>query len=143
MKVAYLQLIQFSIVGLSNTFISYSIYFCLTFIGVQYIIANVIAFVVGVLNSFFWSSRYVFKKGDGEYRNPFYTLIQTFLAYAGTGLILSNILLFIFVEKLNISKYIAPLLVLAITVPTNYLINKKWAYKIIDRRNNQHADNRF
>ena len=130
MKILFLQFIKFTIVGLSNAFVAYSVYFCLTYLGLQYIIANIIAFIVSVLNSFFWSSKYVFKKNTGEYRNPFYTLAKTYLAYAGTGLVLSNILLFAFVEEFNISKYIAPLLSLVITVPTNFIINKKWAYKI-------------
>ncbi len=134
MKIQLLQLINFSIVGLSNALVSYSVYFCLTYLGLQYIIANIIAFIVSVLNSYFWSSRYVFKKENGEYRNPFYTLVKTYLAYALTGLVLSNILLFIFVEKFNISKYIAPLLSLVITVPTNFIINKEWAYKIQENK---------
>ncbi len=130
MKIPILQFIKFSIVGISNAFVSYSVYFCLAYLGIQYIIANIIAFIISVLNSFFWSSRYVFKKKNGEYRNPYYTLAKTYLAYAATGLILSNVLLFVFVEKLYISKYIAPLLSLIITVPTNFVINKKWAYKM-------------
>lgn len=134
MKIQLLQFINFSIVGLSNALVSYSVYFCLTYLGLQYIIANIIAFIVSVLNSYFWSSRYVFKKENGEYRNPFYTLVKTYLAYALTGLVLSNILLFIFVEKFNISKYIAPLLSLVITVPTNFIINKEWAYKIQENK---------
>ncbi len=123
------QFIKFGLVGFSNTLISYLTYVCLTYIGLPYIIANIIAFVVSVLNSFFWSSSFVFKKSNDEYRNPFFTLIKTFLSYAGTGLILSNILLFVFVEKLNISKYVAPLFSLIITIPINFLINKYWAYK--------------
>lgn len=130
MRIPFLQFIKFSLVGLSNSFVAYFVYFCLTYMGLQYIFSNIIAFVISVLNSFFWSSRFVFKKGMEDYRNPYYTLAKTFLSYAGTGLILSNILLFVFVEKCNISKYLAPLLSLVITIPTNFYLNKKWAYKV-------------
>lgn len=134
MTIPCLQFIKFSIVGFTNALVAYSVYFCLTYLGIHYIIANIIAFAVGVLNSFFWSSRFVFKKKTGEYRNPFYTLAKTYLAYAITGLILSNILLYVFVEIISISKYIAPLLSLVITVPTNFIINKEWAYKIQENK---------
>jgi len=123
------QFIKFSIVGLSNTLISYGVYAGLTYIGVPYVLASVIGFVVSVLNSFFWNNRYVFKKNDGEQRNPWWTLAKTFLAYAGTGLILSNILLVLFVEKMGVSKYLAPILSLVITIPLNFVINKFWSFR--------------
>lgn len=123
------QFMKFSIVGLSNTFISYAVYALLTYIGVPYLISSIISFIVGVLNSFFWNNRYVFKKQDDEKRNLFEALFKTFLAYAGTGLILSNILLVLFIEVLNVSKYIAPFFSLVFTVPSNFLLNKFWTFK--------------
>ena len=123
------QFIKFGIVGLSNTIISYGVYAGLTYVGVPYVLASVIGFVVSVLNSFFWNNRYVFKKNDGEQRNPWWTLAKTFLAYAGTGLILSNILLVLFVDKMGISKYLAPILSLVITIPLNFVINKYWSFR--------------
>lgn len=124
-----IQFIKFGIVGLSNTLISYVVYAGLSYIGVHYLIASVVSFIVSVLNAFFWSNKYVFKKQNDEYRNLWWTLLKTFLSYAGTGLVLSNILLVFFVEKIGISKYIAPLTNLIITVPLNFVINKFWSFK--------------
>ena len=124
-----IQFIKFGIVGLSNTIISYSVYAALTYIGVYYVAANVIAFVVSVLNSFFWNNKYVFKKTDSEKRNPWWTLVKTFLAYAITGLVLVNVLLVLFVEKWGISKYIAPIITLVVTIPLNFVINKFWSFR--------------
>lgn len=125
----FFQFIKFGIVGLSNTVISYVIYAMLTYFGIPYLIASIASFIVGVFNSFFWNNRYVFKKTDNEKRNPWWTIIKVFFAYAGTGLVLSNVLLVLFVEKCRISKYIAPLLSLTITVPLNFVINKFWAFR--------------
>lgn len=124
-----IQFIKFGVVGLSNTLISYGMYAVLTYIGVPYVLASVIGFMVSVLNSFFWNNRFVFKKNAGEQRNLWYTLAKTFLAYAGTGLFLSSILLVLFVEKMGISKYIAPILSLVITIPLNFIINKFWSFR--------------
>ena len=123
------QFIKFGCVGVSNTVISYVTYVLLTCIGCPYVISNIIAFVVSVLNSFFWNSRYVFKKNDGENRNLWGTLAKTFLAYGSTGLLLSNVLLVLLVEKCQMNKYIAPTLILLITIPLNFIINKFWAFK--------------
>jgi len=124
-----LQFFKFGIVGVSNTAISYGTYVLFTYLGCPYVLSNIIAFVISVLNSFFWNNRYVFKKHDGESRNPWWTLAKTFLAYGSTGLILSNVFLVLLVEKFDINKFIAPILILLITIPLNFIINKFWAFR--------------
>ena len=128
-KGTFIQFVKFGIVGLSNTLISYLVYAFLVYLGFHYLIASIIAFLISVLNSFFWNSRYVFKKEDGAKRNIFHALIKTFVSYAFTGLLLQNIFLFVFIDILHISKYIAPLFSLIITVPLNFIMNKLWAFK--------------
>jgi len=126
----FLQFIKFGIVGFSNTAIAYAIYYVfLVYLGQHYIVANTAAFVLSVLNSFFWNDRYVFKRKSDEKRNFWGALLKTYVSYASTGLVLSGILLFIFIELLHISDKIAPLLGLAVTVPLNFVLNKKWAFK--------------
>lgn len=134
----FYQFMKFGIVGLSNTIISYVVYAALTCIGVPYLISSIIGFIISVLNSFFWNNKYVFKKNEGEQRKLWWTLCKTFISYAGTGLVLSNLLLIVFVEKMEISKYIAPILGLVITIPINFLINKFWSFKTkgVENENN-------
>lgn len=122
------QFIKFGIVGLSNTLISYVVYLAGVRLGMHYLLASVLGFVISVLNSFYWNNKYVFLQGDAE-RNLFLTLIKTFLAYASTGLVLANILLYIWVDILGVSEYLAPIINLAITVPLNFVINKLWAFR--------------
>ena len=122
------QFVKFGIVGLSNTLISYVVYAVGVRIGVHYLCASVLGFVISVLNSFYWNNKYVFKQ-EGEERNLLKTLLKTFLAYAFTGLILANILLYIWVDILGISEYLGPVINLIITVPLNFVINKLWAFR--------------
>jgi putative flippase GtrA len=124
-----IQFIKFGIVGFSNTAISYIIYSVLVYFGLHYIIASVAAFIVSVLNSFFWNDRYVFKRRSGEKRGFWGTLLKTYVSYAFTGLVLHNILLSFFIEILRVNKFIAPLLGLAVTIPLNFVLNRKWAFK--------------
>ena len=91
--------------------------------------ANIVAAAVSILNSYFWNNRYVFKMEKNEKRNMWGTLIKTFLAYVGTWLVLSNIILVVFVEIIRVSEYTAPMFVLVITIPLNFIINKYWAFK--------------
>lgn len=122
------QFIKFGIVGLSNTFISMLIYYICIFLGLHYILANTIAFVISVLNAYYWNSKCVFKRENTENRSSFISVVKVFIAY-GSTFILSTLLLYVWVDCLNISKMIAPLINLVITIPINFLLNKMWAFK--------------
>lgn len=128
-KTGVYQFFKFGIVGASNTLIAYVIYSICVFIGIHYLLANALGFFISVLNAYYWSDRFVFKKGEGESRNAIWTLVKTYVAYGSTGLLLASILLYLYVDKLHISEYIAQLLVLVVTIPLNFIINKFWSFK--------------
>lgn len=134
---AFMQFVKFGIVGLSNTVICYVIYLvCLLLfhkIGVpgtvDYIIAQAIGFTVSVLWSFYWNNRFVFTLKKGEHRSKWQALLKTFISYSFTGLFLNSILLLLWIQFLQISEFIAPILNLLISVPLNFIINKFWAFQ--------------
>ena len=132
---ALIQFIKFGIVGVSNTLLSYAINVAVLLIlsplhiTRDYFIANIISFIISVAWSFFWNNKYVFKQREGEERNIVSALLKTYVSYGVTGLVLANVLSFLWVDVLGISKYIAPLLNLVISVPVNFLLNKLWAFK--------------
>ena len=124
-----IQFIKFGIVGFSNTIISYAVYFFCVWIGMHYQLANIVGFIISVLNAYYWSSRFVFVKQTGEERGLFSSLIKTFVAYSFTGIVLNAIFLWLLIDKMALSEYIAPLLILLITVPLNFILNKYWSFK--------------
>lgn len=122
---SFIQFVKFCLVGLSNTAISFGVYYIFLFIDTRlYIVGNAAGFIISVLNSYFWNSRFVFNKRDEKGR----TIIKTFAAYS-TNLILGTLLLYFLVDIIGISEYVAPFINLIITVPINYLLNKKWVMK--------------
>jgi len=125
-----IQFFKFVVVGLSNTAIAYFIYFFLVYFGVHYLVASITSFAVSVLNAFFWNHRFVFKDETGGKRNVMHSLIKTYVSYAFTGIVVQNVLLFTFIDVLLLSKYIAPLLALFVTVPLNFFLNKRWAFRL-------------
>lgn len=117
--------IKFCLVGVSNTIISLGVYYIFILISRDlYIIGNAVGFVVSVFNSYILNSKFVFKKTTERKK----TLIKTYIAY-GTNLIIGTLLLYLFVDILGISEVIAPLINLCITVPLNYILNKKWVMR--------------
>ncbi len=134
---AFMQFVKFGIVGLSNTVISYVIYVLSLMIfrkyldipKIDYFLAQIIAFVLSVLWSFYWNNRMVFRLEEGEERSWWKALIKTYISYSFTGLFLNSLLLYLWVDLLHISAFIAPIINLLVSVPINFIINKFWAFK--------------
>lgn len=132
---ALVQFIKFGIVGVSNTVIGYLVNIATIFalrntdVFWDYFAGNILAFIIGVSWSFYWNNRYVFKLKDGETRNFAASLFKTYMSYGFTGIILNNILSYIWIDMLGISKVVAPLINMIIGVPINFIINKLWAFR--------------
>lgn len=130
------QFVKFGLVGFSNTIISYATYYILVPFGCNKYVASVIGFVLSVANAFYWNNSYVFKKDDKvEERSGVLAFIKLFFSYAGTGLLLHNALLWLWCDVLHISDMIAPIINLFITIPTNFLLNKFWAFRTKKKEN--------
>lgn len=129
------QFLKFGIIGISNTVLSYALNVLVLFVMApirvswDYIVANLVAFGLSVLWSFYWNNRFVFIAEKGEHRSVFKTLVKTYISYGVTGIVLNNILSWLWIERLGISKYVAPLINLVVSVPLNFIINKLWAFK--------------
>lgn len=135
-KETFIQFIKFGIVGVSNTLVGYILNVGILFLlkglnwKYDYLAANVMSFILGVLWSFFWNEKYVFTEKQDEYKNSRHVrLIKMYLSYSFTGIVLNNILSFVWISVLGISKLIAPLINSAIGVPINFLIIKKWTFE--------------
>ena len=124
-----IQFVKFGIVGFSNTIISYAVYFFCVWIGMHYQLANLLGFIISVLNAYYWSNRYVFVKHTGEERGLLSSFIKTFIAYSFTGIVLNAILLWLLIDRMSFSEFIAPFIILLITVPLNFILNKYWSFK--------------
>lgn len=129
------QFIKFNIVGVSNTAISYLLNVVVLFLLQpyqviwDYIAGNIISFILSVLWAFYWNNRMVFTVEQGNHRSIWKTLLKTYIAYGFTGIILNNILSWLWISVIGISKYIAPLINLIFSVPLNFIINKLWTFK--------------
>lgn len=63
-KKTIVQLFKYGVIGVMNTLITVvSFYLLNTWAGVPYGAANIIGYVLGVINSFIWNRQWVFKNG--------------------------------------------------------------------------------
>jgi putative flippase GtrA len=124
------QFVKFGVVGISNTLVSYIVYVALVYLGLNYLISSMAGFALSVLNAFYWNNKYVFTRKGQPNRIALIPFLKCVLSYGITGLVLQNILLYVLVARLGVSKFLAPLVILTLTVPLNYILNRYWAFGI-------------
>lgn len=126
---SFWQFIKFGLVGCFNTVLSYIVYALCVKLNIHYLIANIVGFVVGVLNAYYWSNKYVFKTEEGKKRNHLFAISKTVVSYGITGVLLQSAMLYLLVEQVGIDSLIAQLICLLFTVPLNFVLNKFWSFK--------------
>ncbi len=125
-----IQFIKFGIVGVSNTLLALSIYYFFIWINKSlYQIGNIVGWLISVAWSCYWNNRFVFSLEQNGWKLLLKRLGKSYISY-GISFILSVILLYIQIEILNWSEIIAPIVILSITIPLNFLMNKYWTFKV-------------
>ena len=144
---------KFGLVGVSNTLVAYGVemlcYYVLftdpaweepvgflAALGIamsrRILWTNVLAFVISVTHSYFWNSRFVFKKTGGRRTAAEHLAAygKTVACYALTGLILAPWLKAVLSAQPvpGIPYWLASLMTLAVTIPLNFVMNKFWAF---------------
>lgn len=100
-KKSFVQLLKFVLIGASNTLIDLIVTFALNAIFGIYYLAKIIGYACGILNSYFWNSRWTFR----EERRRDAREIVSFIAVNLVTLGLSLLLQWIFRDKLQLGAW--------------------------------------
>ncbi len=123
-KLFKIQQIRFLFVGGLNTIVGYGTYALLIMLNVNYLLANTISTVVGVIHSYIWNRKFTFKSN----KNVKSELFKFVIVYCISYLIgLFNI--FILVSKFGINKYAAGLVNLIITTFISWFGHKYFSFR--------------
>ena len=117
--------IKFGLVGVLNTLINWIIFILLNFIGIYYIVSNIIAYAIATANSYIWNSKWVFKYNG---KNKKETTVK-FLILNLIGLGLNTAILYLLVDMAGFNKLIALVITTSIVMIINYILNKAWVFK--------------
>ena len=126
MKKHGVQFLKFGAVGVTNSIITFVVYSILVFCGSNYLVANVIGYCVGVVNSYVWNSKFVFKQQQSK------VLFTKFVLVNLITLSINTVLLYILIDKLNYGKYVGQLMTISISMMLNFMLNKLWTFKKIE-----------
>ena len=132
------QFIKFGVIGASNTAVSFGVEMLGMYVllagsdwseTVRVTLVSAMSFVVSTIHSYYWNNRFVFRseKGIGflAHARRYYYMAR---CYALTGLILSPLM------KRGLLALGAPFwaaspIILIVTVPLNFILNKFWAFR--------------
>lgn len=151
-----LQFIIFGLVGVLNTAVDFVVYWALLQLSVYYIVANVLSYGAGMLNSYVWNKYLTFrsKKSDdqaareseinrgsndskgngsgqkeaGQKARERGTLLR-FVIWNSMTLLLSSGLIALFIELAHWSELWSKLVVTAIIVVVQFTGMKKWVFR--------------
>lgn len=121
---AGVQFFKFGIVGFFNSCFGLGIYYIFLWLGCHYLTANIASWIFSVFNAFYWNNKYVFK-GDVFWWKA---LVKTYISY-GISFVSGTCFLYALIEWCGKSELIAPIYMLLLTAPMNFLLNKFWTFK--------------
>ncbi len=124
------QFFKYSLVGILNTLIGLSvIYFLFNVLHFHYIVANIIGYGCGLINSFILNKKWTF-----ESKRHFSKEIFPFLLVFGICYVINLLAVIFSVEVFKIHPNIAQLIGIAIYSVSNFLINKYWTFSKSEHR---------
>jgi putative flippase GtrA len=122
----WLQLVRFGLVGGLGFAVNLAVYaFCVHFLGLDYHVAAVAAWLVAVMNNFFLNRHWTFDAGEGRVHFQAFRFLVVSLVAFGVSLLLLTLL----VEDAGIAKVPAQALAVATSMPLNFLGNKLWSFR--------------
>ncbi len=115
---------RFLIVGGINTAVGYTAFVLFVFIGSQYLIANTLATIIGVINSYIWNRFFTFKS-----KGKAISEIARFSLVYATSYCISMLFLYLIVGCLGVNVYIAGALNIIIITIISWFGHKNFSFK--------------
>jgi putative flippase GtrA len=122
----FVQFMKFALVGVSNTLITLLVYtFLLKVVGVWYLAASAIGFIVGATNGFLLNRRWTFREHVGDSLTPVrWAVVQS------CGLAVNEGMLYVLVSDAHLEKVLAQVAATVIVTITTFLANRAWTFRV-------------
>ncbi|MDS1033049.1 GtrA family protein [Porphyromonadaceae sp. NP-X] len=119
------QFLKFGIVGISNTLLTAAtIWLLLRVFHSSNYLANIVGYVVGLVNSFIWNRRWTFE----NHAQVGATIFKFIVTFAISYLLQLGFLSFL-LQQTNIDDYVCQLLSIVVYTVVNFFMNKYYTFK--------------
>lgn len=120
-----LEVLKFGITGCLCTAFSLAFYYLFISLELNKFLANTLSFLCGTVLGFALNNFWVFKPKVKKYG-----MVGRFYIVYITSYVISQVMLYVWVDQVGFSEKIAPLLNLCITIPFNFFFSKFWVFKV-------------
>ena len=122
----YKEIIKYLIFGVLTTLVNIIVYtICRKCFHIVYMISKVIAWIISVLFAYVTNRKYVFESKSDNFVKEVYS----FYKYRIFSLLIELLIMYIFVEILNIDDMFANIIVNVIVIILNYIFSKLFVFK--------------
>lgn len=118
------QFLRFCTVGFVNTTVDFTAFFFLNLVGVPYILAQMLAYSAGVVNSFLMNRKWTFRVKDRTNMDE----VTRFIIVNGFSLLSSSGLLFIMCHAGHIGLWPSKIAATGISVIINFIGSRIWVF---------------
>ncbi len=120
------RIIRFVLVGTLNALITaLVVWLMMDIIGCNYIISNIVAYIIAQTHNFFWSKYWIFTSQEGRFQRE----IPLFLLAFGCAYGAQFLALLLMVEIGGLNEYLAQFLGLFVYGAVNFVMNKRFTFK--------------
>jgi len=118
------QFVKYGIVGASNTALTLGVYTLAVKLGVPYLLALLIGYLVGGINSYVLNRRWTFRAGHLAHSSvgTRFAAVQVFAILANEGL------LYLFVHDLHVEKILAQAILTVPVLAVTFYVNRVWSF---------------
>ena len=117
-----IQIFKFTIVGGIATIIDWIIYYLIyNFLKINPLIANIISFSVSVIYNYIASVKWVFDVNENNSKKKMFI---EFMIFSIIGLLITELLLWLFINKLLINEMISKIVSTAVVMVFNFVTRK-------------------
>ena len=123
------EVLSYFIFGIFTTLVNWLVFFCLfCFVGVNYVVSNVIAWKVAIIFAYVTNKIFVFKSK----KNDFLSVLYEFSLFVGCRVFSGGVdilILVLFVELLLMPEWLAKLITNVFIIIINYIFSKILVFK--------------
>lgn len=121
------ELVRYGIAGVSTTLGNYLLFALLSAIGLEYKPANLITLIIVKTAAYLLNKLYVYRSRNRSTKDTTVELLRYIISRAFTGA-LDYFGLILFVDRLEINKYISKAVVMAAVIIINYILGKFFVF---------------
>ena len=122
----YSEIIMYLLFGVLTTVVSIGVYaLCTKLLNINYMISNIISWVISVLFAYITNRMFVFKSKSDDILIEIYQ----FYKYRIYSFLIDLFLMYLFVELISVDDMISKIIVQIVVIILNYVFSKLFVFK--------------